>query len=348
MKNFNNALTTVQNNTRQRQSTKYLYRKRWDQFAAWCEAEGSECLPPSTHTIGAYLRDMEARGLKASTVEAMFTAITWQVKCFTKVPDKDRPESLQGFTMKDSPMPDAKEIYDTIVSDMEKEEPKRARGITADELAQIFRNDSKPRMYGNRQEPREHARTRIKKNKALFLTMFNGLLRSQEAVNIRWADIEMYPDGSGDLFIRKSKTSGKRRTRNRYLTAETVEALNALKPKGAYDPEDFVFTERQKDGKVEPICGRTITNRIRASAKHAGIQGCDEFSSHSFRVGGAMHLYTGGGSGGAEGVNQKGATLAEIMDAGDWHSSETVLGYIRAGNREQSAVKRLMSGRIGV
>ena len=334
MKNFNDALTKAQNKTKTRESTRGNYRSLWTRFAAWCKTEGYESLPPSAGTIGEYLRHVEAKGHVAGTINTAYAVIAWQVRCFAKVPDECRPESLKGFTMKNSPMVEASEIRDSIIIDMEQPDPRRARGITMQELTQIFREDSKPRVYRDRTEPRERARTRVRTDRALFLTMFNGLLRSQEAVDIRWADIQEYPDGSADLYIRKTKTSAKRRTRNRYLLPETVEALNALKPKEGYDPEDFVFTARQRDGKIRPLCRRTVSKRIKAACRHAGIRCWDEFSSHSFRVGGAMHLYNNG------------ATLAEIMDAGDWHSSETVLGYIRAGDREQSAVKRLMSHRI--
>ena len=340
MTKFETALTEAQNDTRPRAITKDTYRKYWRIFADWCEENGHECYPPSYKTIGAYLRYVDkVEGRKAGTLRSKFAAITWQIKCFSKVPEECRPESLVGFTLKDSPIPEAREILDTVISEMEQEEPKRARGITVEELAQIFRNDTKQRDYGVRQESREHARTRAKTDRALFLTLFNGLLRGSEGANVRWGDIEIYPDGSGDLFVRYSKTSGKRRTRNRYLTPECVEALNAIRPKDGYDPDDYVFTERKENGNVKPICRRTITKRIKAAAQHAGIRGWQEYSSHSFRVGGAMHLYHGDGNGNK-------ATLAEIADCGDWTTTETILGYVRAGNREKSAVKRLMSGRI--
>ena len=277
----------------------------------------------------------DKKGNKAGTLKVAFAAIAWQIKCFAKVPDECRPESLKGFTLANSSIAEAKEIRDSVVSDMKQSEPRRAREVTVQDLALIFRNDSKQRQYGTRTESREHARTRAKTDKALFLVMFNGLLRGSEGGNISWEDIEIYPDGSGDLHVVKNKISGKRRTRTRYLTVECVEALNAIRPKD-YNPEDFVFTERTVDGEIKNLCVKTIGNRLKQAARHSGIRGWQEYSSHSFRVGGAMHLYNNG------------ATLAQIMDAGDWTTTETVMGYIRAGNREESVVKRLMSGRIAV
>ena len=333
MTDFNDALQTAQEDTRPREITRNTYRKHWRAFAEWCEKNGHECYPPDYRTVGRYMRFVAKKGNKAGTLKVAFAAIAWQIKCFTKVPDECRPESLKDFTLKKSPIAEALEVRDSVISEMKQTEPRRAREITTQDLSLIFRNDSKQRQYGTRTESREQARTRSKTDRALFLVMFNGLLRGSEAANTCWEDIEIYPDGSGDLHVTKNKISGKRRTRIRYLTVECVEALNAIRP-GECNSEDHVFTERTKDGNIKKMCVKTIGNRLKQAARHSGIRGWEEYSSHSFRVGGAMHLYNNG------------ATLAQIMDAGDWTTTETVMGYIRAGNREESVVKRLMSGRI--
>ncbi len=199
-----------------------------------------------------------------------FAAFAWQIKCFTKVPDECRPESLQGFTLVDSLMEDAKDIRDNVISEMEQEEPKRARGITVENLVQIFRKDTKQRDYGTRQETREAARTRVKTNKVLFLIMFYTLLRASEAINLRWEDIKTKTDGSGILHIRKNKISGRRKTRNRPISAECIEALSVIRPKDGYNPEDYVFSERHENGKLKSICVRTISKRLKNAAKPSG------------------------------------------------------------------------------
>ena len=267
---FENALETAQNNTRPRKTTKHTYRKIWKGFTEWCEAEGYEHLPPSVETIGEYFRYLEDNGRRAGTIKMAFAAFAWQIKCFTKVPDECRPESLQGFTLVDSLMEDAKDIRDNVISEMEQEEPKRARGITVENLVQIFRKDTKQRDYGTRQETREAARTRVKTNKVLFLIMFYTLLRASEAINLRWEDIKTKTDGSGILHIRKNKISGRRKTRNRPISAECIEALSVIRPKDGYNPEDYVFSERHENGKLKSICVRTISKRLKNAAKHAG------------------------------------------------------------------------------
>ena len=331
---FQKSLALVQANSKQREYTKNMYRRQWERFAEWCEAEGHNPLPPKATVMGAYLRSMEATGVKAGSINLAASAFGWQIKCLTKVPMEDRPASLKRFKKEDSPMEDIREIAQNIISEMEQVPPKRARGITIQELAQIFREDSKPRMYGTRQEAREVARVRAKTNKALFLTMYCGLLRSQEAVNIQWRDITTLDDGGGSLHVRKSKTSGKRRTQSRYLTPECMEALDAIRPKGGYDPEDFVFTERTKNGQVQPISRRTVTKRIKQACRHAKIKGWYEFSSHSMRVGQCQNLYA-----------QK-CSIAQIACSGDWSTTGTILAYVSDGNPEQSVVRQCMPDRV--
>ena len=344
--NFENALKDAQNDTTPRPDSEDIYRGRWQRFENWCEARKGEAAseteakryeyyPPSVPLIGAYIRSMEAEGLKAGTLQGAFTAIAWQVECFTEVPEEDRPESLKGFTETGSPMPKARKILKKVIGNMNQTPAKRARGITVEELAQIFRNDKKQRDYGSRTETREEARKRMKKDKALFLTMFYALLRSSEAVNLRWSDIKILSDGWGKLHVRKSKTSSKRRTHIRELSLEVIEALNALlqlaQSREGFDSEDYIFTERS--GKH--ITRRTVSTRIKAAARHAGIKGWDEFSSHSFRAGCAQHLF-----------NNLNVSVEKIAVVGDWASHEVVLSYVANSSKKHNVMRMYMTDPI--
>ncbi len=79
MKNFETALETAQNNTKPRESTKELYRKRWKYFSEWCEAEGRECYSPTTETIGAYLREYEATKMSIPKKAGKFKFFTYSL-----------------------------------------------------------------------------------------------------------------------------------------------------------------------------------------------------------------------------------------------------------------------------
>ena len=302
------------------------------------EAERYECYPPTVSGIGEYVRCMASEGLKAGTLQGAFTAIVWQVdECLPEIPEEDRPESLKGFTETGSPIPKARKILRKVIGDMEQTEAKRARGITVEELAQIFREDSKQRMYATRTETREEARKRSKKDKALFLVMFYALLRSQEAIDIRWKDIKILSDDWGRLHVPKTKMSSKRRTRIRELPPEVMEALNVLlqpaQSREGFNIKAYVFTERSGN----QITRQTVSKRIKAAAKHAGIEGWDEFSSHSFRSGCAQHLF-----------NNLNVSIEKIAIAGDWTSPEVVMGYVANSSPKHNVMRMYMTQRIAV
>ena len=332
---FEKRLQQTQNNMKQRKITKTMYRSEWERFAVWTEVEGLASLPPDACTVGDYLRYMKEQGLAQSSLNGVVAAIAWQTKCIAKTPEACRPKILHGFAMHDARdlIDEIREVYDSIVGEMEQKEPNRARAITPEDLSAIILNGGRQRQHhvltGIRQESREHARKRAKTDKALFLVMYDGLLRGSEAGAVKWSDITRQPDGSGDLHVRKSKTSAKRRTRNRYLRKETMEALGAIRP-AEYDPEAYVFAWKHPDGSLRPITRKSISIRLKKAAKQAGIEGWERFSSHSFRVGGAQFL------------SSQGASDLQIADAGDWGSTIMVLQYVRAGDREQSAIKRFM------
>lgn len=329
MKNtFQNALELAQDSTSQRKTTKKMYLYQWRIFVDWAESKGLCSLPPDLFTIGAYLRHMADLGKGAGTLRSHFAAISWFIEAFLLLPADVRPEEHKNFSYNDSPIPQAKRTLKGIISDMEQTEPHRAKAFTPDDLRRIFANDAKPRTHnmkeGSRTESDEHARKRIRTNKGLFLTMFFALLRSQEACDLQWRDLTVLDDGWGQLHIRKNKISGKRRTKNRQISPECAEALLAIRP-DEYEEKDFIFSVG--DG-ATPLCRHSITKRLKAACKHAGFPDWNEYTSHSFRVSGAMWL------------SSQNASAQQIADAGDWANLETVLSYVR-GNGD-SAVRRFM------
>ena len=57
-------------------NTALAYRSRWRSFEAWCTRAGRVALPATAQTVAAYLTHLATeRGLKATTVDAHFTAI---------------------------------------------------------------------------------------------------------------------------------------------------------------------------------------------------------------------------------------------------------------------------------
>ena len=122
-------------------------------------------------------------------------------------------------------------------------------------------------------ETPETAETRARVAVALALTLRDGGLRISEAAALAWSDVERWPDGSGRLTIRRSKTDPAGEGAVVAITPPCVRSLEAIRPE---DPED--------QASVFQLTARQRTNRIKAACQAAGLDG-DTFSGHSGRVG---------------------------------------------------------------
>ena len=153
---------------------------------------------------------------------------------------------------------------------------------------------------------------------ALIATMRDGLLRSAEVVEITWADITHQGDGSGRLFIQRSKTDQMGRGAEVYLSRPTMARLAEIRPPGTYGTQ-----------KVFPFGTRTVRKRLETAGKRAGLPG--QYSGHSCRVGMAQDLAAGGAS----------TTL--IQDAGRWKDASMPARYARGGALLHGAVAQYYS-----
>ena len=153
------------------------------------------------------------------------------------------------------------------------------------------------------------------------MLLFAGLRRS-EAAALAWGDVEASEDGSGLLWVRRSKTDPEAEGSARYLPRAAMQALGAMRPEGA-GPGNPVFG----------LSGRQIGRRVAAAARSAGLG--EGFSGHSGRVGLASEL------------SRAGASTHEIAAAGGWKSVGMVIRYTRKETAKRRAVARYLEGREG-
>ena len=78
--------------------------------------------------------------------------------------------------------------------------------------------------------PAEAARLRGAVDVALASVMRDAMLRRSEAAALEWADVELRPDGSGRLTIRRSKTDQEGEGAVQYLGKGTAAALREIRP----------------------------------------------------------------------------------------------------------------------
>ncbi len=190
---------------------------------------------------------------------------------------------------------------------------RQARGLTARDLQKIVMTAHRRRAGpSGRRESAEAARKRGDQDIAMVSVMRDALLRRGETTELRWADVDFRHDGSSRITIRRSKTSVT--SAIQYVGVEATTALRQILPANP-DPEARIFGLR---------CGRSVSNRIAAMARAAGLG--EGFRGHSPRVGMAQDL-TAVGTG-----------LTALMVAGRWKSERMPAHYACAQAAKAGAV----------
>ena len=174
------------------------------------------------------------------------------------------------------------------------------------------------------------------RNAALFHCMSDGLLRLNEAVNLRHGDLSLQAQ-SGLMCIRASKTDQFGEGAVQYLGAEATKLLRLWTTSKQQllgydaDDDDFVFTgvdcKGQPRVQVLPMDTNYIRGLIKDYARAIGIR--ERVGGHSFRVGSAIEL------------SARGVDMAQLMQVGRWKSSQTVVNYIKHTTADRGAIARI-------
>lgn len=133
------------------------------------------------------------------------------------------------------------------------------------------------------------------------------------AAALAWGDVELRGDGSGRVNVATSKTD---QGSTLYLGKAAARALRKIRPADV-DPAARLFGLTS---------GRSVSNRLRAMAKAAGLG--DGFTGHSPRVGMAQDLAAAG------------TELPALMVAGRWASPAMPARYARGELAGRGAVAR--------
>ena len=288
------------------ENTRRAYLGHWAAFGDWCGKHGYSPAPAAPETVAAHLAAI-AEACSASTLKVRRAALG----------AAHRAAGLDD--------PAGSELVRKTLAGLVRERaaPQRqARALGLGELAAIRATACAPRTgrQSGRTESGEKARARGRADIALCSVLFFAGLRRSEAAALAWGDVEASEDGSGLLWVRRSKTDQEAEGDVRYLPREAVRALEAIRPEEA-GPEDPVFG----------LSGRQVGRRVAAAAAAAGLG--EGFSGHSGRVGLAAEL------------SRAGASTHEIAAAGGWKSAGMVIRYTRRETAKRGAVARYLEGR---
>lgn len=285
------------------------YRTAWNQFVTWCSEEGYGALPCEPTTVAAYLTHRAEAGLSRSALSIDRAAIRYH-------------HEAAGFDPTGSA--GVRRVMRGLRRRAAGKGQKQATGIRATDLAAIRATACRRRSGSTgRTESEAGAERRGKVDIALISVMRDAMLRRSEAAALRWADIEVCPDGTARVTIRRSKGDQEGEGAVQFISKAAATALKAIQPEES-DPEGRVFGLTS---------GRAISMRIAAAAKAAGLEG--RFSGHSPRVGMAKDLVAAG------------ASVAAVQVAGRWKSARLPAIYARGELAGQGAVAKYYGGGSG-
>ncbi len=263
-------------------STIRAYQAAWKNWQNWCDAGGFESLPGTPDALAAYLTE-RAKSIRSSSLNLACTAI-------------GDAHKRAGFSN-----PCADPVITTLMRGLRRqavekgEIPAQAAALTYD-VVDIIRNHIESQTGSRKKALRDLA--------LITLLAATGLRRSEAAV-LEWSDIYFESDGTGRLYVRRSKTDQTGKGAVIAIPARVMEDL---------DRWDGV-QGAGRTGRVFGLSGRQISRRIAANAAAAGLG--EGFSGHSGRVGMAQTM------------TRKGAPIALIMRQGRWSSTIMVARYTR-------------------
>ena len=166
---------------------------------------------------------------------------------------------------------------------------------------------------------------------ALFLCMWDGLLRCSEACGIDVSDLRETDDPEDNgmkILIRKSKTDQTGKGSWAYIGPATVVRVRRW-IKAAGVTEGPLFRGISSGGRAGKgrMSGSTIAVCVRRRAKECGINGA--VRTHSFRRGMCQHL------------SRLGWSIQEIARAGRWKTPGMVIRYIEGQEASTNAVAQM-------
>ena len=280
--------------------TRRAYATAWERFRGAAERAGESCLPAEPHFVAAYLSAL-GESLRPGTVRLAASAIAAVHRDAGELSPCDHEGVRQALAGNER---------------RHGADQRQARGLTVEALNAIALTARVPRRTrGGRTETAREAAGRAAVDIAIVRTMRDALLRRSEAAAIVWQDVETWPDGTGRLLIRRSKTDPAGEGRIVFLTRETMGALEALR-RPECTPWHSVFG----------LSASQLYRRIKAACRAAGLG--EGFSGHSCRVGMAQDLA------------RAGAELPALMVAGRWANPKMPARYAEREEAGRGAVAR--------
>ena len=282
--------------------TRAVYASHWRHWQAWCVENGVTALPAAPEDLATYLAERAQRHAistvrTAAAAVGAVHAIADVTGAFGDDTGKANPAQHEGVKL--------------TLKGLARQHSRRSRqvkGLTALNLAGIAATARWPRY----REGAAEAKLRGTTDLAMIGLMRDAMLRRSEAAALTWDDLSEEEDGSGRIYIARSKTDQEGEGAAGYVSPQTMRWVKEL---------------RQRAGERERIIGLSphqIARRIASAAEAAGLTG--RYGGHSPRIGMTLDL--------AEANVQ----LPSLMQVGRWKSPAMPALYIRNLSAGHNAV----------
>jgi integrase len=270
-------------------------------FQAFCESRGEPYLPADPKTIRAFIEDRVKASKKPATIKRYVATIA-------------RVHLAAGLLN-----PCSSEAVRLGLKQMGRETSAR-------------QDQAHPLGWKDIKEFIESAGEglRADRERAMLCVAYETLARRGELVALQVRDLDLHPDGTGQVLIRRGKTDLEGQGRAAYLSRETVRWLKVWIAHAQI--EDGALFRRligrnQIGGALNPGSIALVFKRV---AQWIGMPArfVDQVSGHSTRVGAAQDLA------------ELDIDLAAITQAGGWKSTRMPLKYAEKINAARSGMAR--------
>jgi integrase/recombinase XerD len=263
-------------------------------FAEWCEANAISPLPARPETIVAFLQ-AQADNKAVATLDRRLYSIR-------------RTHRLLG--LKDPTSAEDVHLAYRRIKRSKFVRPRQVKGLTSEYLRQFL--DAQPNtLLGIR-------------NRAMISLGYELLTRRSELIALRAGDVQVRPDGTLKVVIRRSKSDQFGEGRTAFTSVATAQlVLDWLRSRKLECEPLFCPVYRGK-AIDRSLSDMTVRRLVKETAQRIGLPEdiVSQFSGHSFRVGAAQDLLREGYDGIA------------IMRAGGWKSTQTVLRYLQEAEHD--------------
>ena len=266
-------------------SSRNSYRSYWRTWSQWCVGQEIDPFGATPEQLARFLGE-EADRLEMKSVELYVAAIG----CVYEVaaPDNKNParDLLVARKMK-------------ALKVLHGKPPSQVTALTAEGFASIQATAKRPRPW----ETKHEALVRGTTDLAMIGIMRDAMLRASESAALTWDDLEEEEDGSGRVYIARSKTDQEGEGAVLYVSPQTMEWLKQMRELVMEGPTIF------------GLARKSIYHRIKDAAEYAGLEG--RYGSHSMRIGMAQDLA------------RANTSMPLLMQAGRWKSPAGPTRYIR-------------------